>query len=272
MKITFWGPKSSGKTTYLAMVYGIALKSAINWIIAPGDEASTIFIKDQINLIRKGNFPIPSQDQATYIYEITPGYNLPTEKEAPDLIEVLRDFLSGADIKKGDVEDFSPLTINFVDVPGEFYLSKPLEDPLWEDLENSDGLICLINPADTEKSFEYLFQLLHFLKIKCKESGRLIHNKLPHYIALCFSQIDQPQFREYINKPKEIVKLLEEKDMFSIEKILLQSIHLDRLKIITVSSVGTECGASDGTIANPGKINPINVLQPLKWFFEKMGK
>lgn len=270
MKITIWGPKSSGKTTYLTMVYGIALKSQIKWIIGPGDEASVSFIKEQINHIRVGKFPSPTIDKATYIYEITPGNRTHTGSDEKDLIEKIFDFLQGADLTKTDQEETGTLTINFVDMPGEDYLMKPLTDPLWDDLAESDGIICLINPADTENSFDYLFQLLYYLKIKVKESRKLIHNKLPQYVALCLSQIDQPEFREFIDKPKEIIERLENEDMFSIEKMLLQSISPDRLKIITISSVGIECGVNNGIIENPGKIDPINVLLPLKWFFQKM--
>ena len=73
MRISMWGPKSAGKTTYIAMVYGTALKSNTQWVIRPNDINSTNFVRDNINRIRSGGFPEPTflvEEPNMYQYQI----------------------------------------------------------------------------------------------------------------------------------------------------------------------------------------------------------
>lgn len=73
MRISMWGPKSSGKTTYIAMIYGTALKSNVKWVIRPDDIGSTEFVQENINTLRNGSFPLPTsivQEPNIYHYQI----------------------------------------------------------------------------------------------------------------------------------------------------------------------------------------------------------
>ena len=278
MRIALWGPKSSGKTTYLAMVYGTALKSRTRWIVRPNDISSTDFVRENVNRMRRGEFPLatipsPGQEPIYYSYEFRPGEDTSSKDEEKDLLESLFDFLKGSDLKRLDSPKQDRVIVEFADVAGEMYLSESLENPLWEHLATSDGLICLLDPLDAEDHFEITFQLLQYLWLKLKDRpNALIDGKLPHYVAFCFSKIDDPSLIQYLNKPKELVKFLELRMNMNIDKLLIQYVIPDRLKYFTISSVGQAAEAEGMAIQNPREISPINILEPLRWLFQTTGR
>lgn len=274
MRISMWGPRSSGKTTYIAMVYGTALKSNVNWIVKPNDLESTKFVRDNINLIRNGGFPpatMPVAEPNFYHYQIyaRSSNRAKDNGNEKEFMESVVDFVRGVSLESPAKKIPEDIIISLADVAGEQFLTESLDHPLWEHLAASEGLICLLDPADAQDHFDITFQLLQFLWLKLKErpNGLIDGGMLPHYVAFCFSKVDQPEFAKFVNKPRDLVLFLESQINLDIDKLLLQYFLPDRIKYFTISSVGLQAKVDGHLIENPRQILPINVLEPLQWLF-----
>ena len=281
MRISMWGPKSAGKTTYIAMIYGTALKSTTNWIVKPSDVESTNFVRLQINNLRKGEFPLPTSfvnEPLYYKYQIRSmkaNSSKKIQEDEKEFLDSLFEFIRGAEnenLTNGQKDE--EVTVTFADVAGEQFIQEDISHPLWDHLADSDALICLLDPSDANDHFEITYQLLQYLWLKLKDRpNALVNGMLPHYVAFCFSKMDQPEFIEFINRPKELVSYLENKSNLDIDKLLLQYVFPERLKYFTVSSVGLDANIdSSGRIVNPKEVHPINILEPLRWMFLVSGK
>jgi MinD-like ATPase involved in chromosome partitioning or flagellar assembly len=274
--ISLWGPKASGKDTYISMLYGTALKSNVEWLVRPNDMLSTNFVRDNINLIRNGEFPpatLPESEPLFYNYQIRTINSAALSKNSneKEFLESIVDFVRGVDVKSLDESPAENILISMADVAGEQFLTEPLEHQLWESLATSDGLICMLDPAEAENHFNITFQLFQFLWLKLKDRpNSLVKNTLPHYVAFCFSKIDQPEFSKYINKPHDLVLYLENQTNLDIDKLLLQYFLPDHIKYFTISSIGTQAKVDGPLIENPKDISPINILEPLRWLFLKL--
>lgn len=276
MKIAMWGPKSSGKTTYIAMIYGIGLLSSSKWSVRPKDIASTNFVREKINNIRRGEFPGPTQpspEPIYYQYEIRVRNETKSKDDDKELMEIVVDFFKGMDLKSQNPTSTSEeVVVSFADVAGEQYVQESLDHDLWNHLANSNGLICLIDPSDDSDFFDITFQLMQNLVMKMEQlQNKLINGYLPHYVAFCFSKIDNPEFSNYINKPKELMELLETRTGINIDKLISPFILPQRLKYFTVSAVGAEANVRSGRIQSPRTVKPVNLLEPLSWLFQSAG-
>jgi len=282
MRISMWGPKGSGKTTYIAMIYGTALKSNVKWVIRPNDLNSTQFVQENINAIRNGEFPTPTtyvQEPNIYKYQIhalNPAALSENENgNEKEFLESVVDFVRNVKLDQSSKKNASEeVVVSLADVAGEQFLTESLDHPLWEHLATSDGLVCLLDPAEAESHFDVTFRLLQFLWLKLKDRPNFLvnNNYLPHYVAFCFSKIDQSDFIGFVNKPRDLVLHLEKQNNLDIDKLLLQYFLPDRIKYFTISSIGMQAHVSGHTIENPKDIAPINILEPLRWLFLKSGK
>lgn len=282
MRVSMWGPKGSGKTTYIAMIYGTALKSNVKWVIRPDDIDSTQFVQENINTLRNGEFPLPTikvHEPNIYHYQIhtinAAALSDTENGNEKEFLESVVDFVRNVKLEQSPQKNTSEeIMISLADVAGEQFLDEPLEHPLWEHLATSEGLVCLLDPAEAEIHFNVTFRLLQFLWLKLKNRPNLLVKEkyLPHYVAFCFSKIDQPNFAQFINKPRDLVLHLEKQNNLDIDKLLLQYFLPDRIKYFTISSIGTQAKVSGPIIENPKDIAPVNILEPLQWLFMKAGK
>jgi GTPase SAR1 family protein len=278
-RISLWGPKGAGKTTYIAMIYGTALKSNIKWIIRPNDIASTQFVQENINIIRSGVFPTPTayvQEPNIYRYHIHALNSavLSENGNEKEFLESVVDFVRNVKSNQLSKKDTSKdIVISLADVAGEQFFNESLDHALWEYLATSDGLICLLDPSEAENHFDITFRLLQFLWLKLKNHpNMLVDGRLPHYVAFCFSKIDQPDFVKFLNKPHDLILYLESQMGLDIEKLLLQYFLPDRITYFTISSIGLQTKIDGPLIENPKDISPINILEPLQWLFRKLEK
>lgn len=280
-RISLWGPKGVGKTTYIAMIYGTALKSNVKWVIRPNDIESTEFVQENINIIRNGQFPLPTsyvQEPNIYRYHIhalNPA--ILSEKEGgaeKEFLESVVDFVRNVKLDQLSKKDASEeIVISLADVAGEQFFTESLDHPLWEYLASSDSIICLLDPSEAEYHFNSTFRLLQFLWLKLKNHpNMLVNGRLPHYVAFCFSKIDQPEFVKFLNKPGDLILYLETQTGLDIEKLLLQYFLPARIAYFTISSIGLQAKVKGPLIENPKDISPINILEPLQWLFLKLGK
>lgn len=269
--IALWGPKASGKDTYMSMLYATALKSNVKWVVRPNDILSTNFVRDSINFIRNGEFPpatLPESEPLFYNYQIERinSATLSKSSNEKEFLESLVDFVRGDTKVSSDKSVTKNIVISMADVAGEQFLTESLEHPLWENLAGSDGLICMLDPAEAENHFNITLQLLQYLWLKLKDRPNgLVKGRLPHYVAFCFSKIDQPEFSKFINKPRDLVLYLETQMNLDIDKLLIQYFIPDRIKYFTISSIGLQAKVDGSLIENPKDISPINILEPLQW-------
>ena len=287
LRIPLWGPRSSGKTTYLTMVYGASLLSDIKWTIRPNSIESMEFVRSNLNSIMQGRFPsatVPYPEIPYYSFEFWPGTPSKKDNSFANALAKLLSFLredkllnhnQGKYVNTENHQNHS-VVIDFADIAGEQYLNEPLDHPLWEHLASGDGLICLLDPNDMNDHFEITLNLLQFLWLKLKSrSHLLIDGKLPHYIAFCFSKIDQYRYFQYNDNPEALLELMETTTGINIHRMLQQYFLPERLKYFALSSIGRvevrEDDFDGGKIIDPRSIAPINVLEPLRWLFTITG-
>ena len=282
MKVALWGPRSAGKTTYIAMVYGASILSDdYRWIIRPTEVASMAFVEENFDKIRNGEFPQPTTvfEPTLYRYLFMPGIAKPKQKfgnREEDPIMRFHKWLlaSNDDVAAEHSSARRQIVTEFADVSGEAYLEQDSDSVLWSHLASCDGLICLLDPSDANDHFKITFRLLQYLWLKLQKENpqRLVNGMLPHYIAFCFSKMDLPEFREDINNPEHVLQRIQSRDALNIDKLLRQFVLPSRLKYFTISAIGTEAGFEDGRIQNPRELKPINVLEPLHWLFKMSDK
>jgi len=262
MKIAMWGPSGAGKTTYLTRLCTMAMSKSSKWTITTADEDSKNFKSINVGrMIEEGLFPPPNQvDADAKFYQ----FNFVPKKVEGGII----DWIIGTN-------EAPVITIGLADVAGERYLNDPLDSPLWQQLADSDGLICLIDPAN-RRNWSITDNLLESLQLKLKDTNRLVKNKLPHYVAFCFSKIDQPEFIQYSGgreeDKEELIKKLAFNPDLNLHRMLAQHVLPERLEYFFISSIGTECKpiGGGGEFSNPEKLSQINLLKPFTWLMDQI--
>ena len=164
------------------------------------------------------------------------------------------------------------MVVSFADVAGELYEEESLTSQLWDHLADSDGILCLLDPNENGADyFRMVFSLMQNLFLKQKElAGGLVNGRIPHYIAFCFSKIDHPDFHPLTNQHEKIIEFLATQTGINLDNLLSPYVLPERLEYFTISSLGTSAEIVDGQILAPQSISPINILQPLSWFFQNM--
>ena len=167
--------------------------------------------------------------------------------------------------------EFPGIAVSFADVAGERYLLEKSDSQLWNHLAGCHGLICLIDPEDCVDQFQATNRLGALLKqkIKNEKPDALIKGKryLPHYLSLCFSKMDRPEWKRFSENqspdPNELISYLEDESGFNIRKILETDFSPDRITFYYISSVGLNSSSDNGGTAKNKKIKPYNIFEPL---------
>ena len=270
-KIALWGPHDSGKTTFQAMLFGMALKSDSDWTFRPYDEESVATSINSLKMLMKGNFPASTKRGGVHVYRYVFS---PRDKDS--IINDDSRFERFAGFFEQTNENTDTLkyqaVIEYADISGESYLIEPLENSVWEYLSTSDAIICLLDPTQAEEHILVAFNFLQNLWLKQKHSSSLINGQLPQYFAFCFTKMDNPDVINYLDKPKELISYLDSKINIDIDKLVLQYILPNRIKYFTVSAIGLNASKDTPSTFEPQKINPINIFEPLKWLFHMMSK
>ena len=281
LKIGVWGPSSAGKTTFIVTVWGACLSPQSRWLATLADSPTSDFIIDRLTRLRKGEFPEPNKPQPEpihYQYLFSPK---PTKqqnqagKTTKSPFESLKEWINADDVRTPTkVTGNSNLKISFTDVAGEQYFKDALDSPLWDDIVTCDGLLCILDPSDSEEHLKMVLKLGQNLRLKSNDSPRLIGNYLPHYIALCFSKIDRPEFYPFHDRPDELNAKLSEETGIDLQSVLNNFFVPDRTKVFCVSAIGVNANGQSlvqsGQIVTPNKIRPINIIAPLRWLFESL--
>lgn len=292
-RIGLWGPHASGKTVYMVALYLASRMTGIeddNWKISleDVDDASRALFDGLADNLRKGIFPPPNPPEQKepdiynfvfYPNEKVDKKRIALRKDSEDKLATYWD--SFTKFMTQDPEDeikketeFPGISVSFADVAGERYLHEEQDSKLWNHIAGCQGLICLIDPEDCYDQFvttNRLGQILH-QKIKKENPDALIDNRryLPHYVSLCFSKIDKPEWKDYQRgngkSALDLLDYLEQETGYSIRKILEVDFSPDRIKYNLISSIGEVDMDDSGKIK---KIKPYNIFAPLNEWVNK---
>lgn len=280
LRIGVWGPHSAGKTTYIITVWGACLAREARWSVRLDDAQTSEFIIERLTLLRNGEFPeptIPQPEPLHYSYLFSPRTsNKKSNKFGSDKspLEAFRNWIASSDVTTPTKVVGNGLIVSFTDVAGDQYFKDPLDSPLWDDIWSCDGILCLLDPSNPLEHFQMTLKLGQNLWLKSKGSNRLIGNSLPHYIALCFSKIDQSEFYPYRDKPNELNAKLDNETGMDTHAMLSNFFLPERINVFCMSAIGVDDHEQslvrDGRIENPHRIRPINIISPLRWLFESL--
>lgn len=285
-RIGLWGPHSAGKTVYMVSLYLASRMSGEEndkWKISleDVDDQSRALFDGLADNLRKGIFPPPNPPEKgepdLYNFVFYPNTkdkttNVKISRDTEDKLSTYwKKFAKFATEEPGSSSEenkFPGISVSFADVAGERYLLEKSDSQLWDHLAGCHGLICLIDPEDCYDQFQATNRLGAILhqKIKKENPDALINNKryLPHYISLCFSKMDRPEWKEYLSKkapdPDGLITRLEEESGFNIRKILEVDFSPDRITYNYISSVGEVYNEGEDT---KKRIKPQNIFQPL---------
>jgi len=293
-RVGLWGPKGAGKTVYMVSLY-LASKTSLykDWRISLDgvDDDARAFFDGMAGNLLKGIFPPPNPPEKgepdIYNFVFYPNHKKDTEhpnpkftRETEDKLSVfwkkVGDFLTKDEEESATTTDLPGIAISFADVAGERYLKEKSDSVLWEHLAGCQGLICLIDPTDCVDQFQATSRLGGLLKQKITndQPDALIDGKryLPHYLSLCFSKMDRPVWKDFVNSkeernPDELVTFLEKETGFNIMSILETDFSPDRIKLHFISSVGLDYEFDDKS-KKPKPVHPYNIFAPLNAWIE----
>ncbi len=189
VKISLWGPPTSGKTTYLAALDQAVTRtrnnrSAGNWRIVADDPKSSEKLKDWTHrLVQERQFPEKTEVgeeiplQWWFIGDLT-GTEYEQRRRG-------RRKPSQAECK---------FMLDLVDVSGEAFshsAEREIKEKALNRLEEADGLIYLFDPIterDKRSAFPYLDSILKDLSFRMKD--KLITGRLPHQVSVCVTKFD----------------------------------------------------------------------------------
>jgi hypothetical protein len=269
-KIALWGPHGSGKTTFQAMLYRMALSSTSKWTFRPYDEESVETSINNLEMIMGGSFPPSTKPDGVHVYRYV--FWLKDKDIKTDDESRFEQWFSGFFPKTDEPNDAlkHQAVIEYADISGESYLTEPIDNPVWEYLSTSDAIICLLDPMQAKDNILITFKFLENLWLKQKKSSSLLNGQLPQYFAFCFTKMDMPDIVKYIDKPRELISYLDSKINLDIDRLLLQYILPDRLKYFTISAIGLNAKKESQLNFEPREIYSINIFQPLLWLFHMM--
>lgn len=262
IRIGIWGSAGVGKTAYLLSLYISARQSGSEWLVG-FDEYTPKGMRESFMesafAMLKGRWPMPNSlrvepDSYGMIF-----YPSPEKSELKDtkngfVSSVLKFFTEEPDL----IKKKPGLLVYINDVAGEEYILEPVESPLWQYMSGCNGIICLIDPSNLDEQLQNLNKLgeLLYLKTKKEMPDALINGRyLPHYISVCFTKMDRPEWRSMLDSPTDVLITIEELTGISLQRQLWISFLPDRVNFYCISSVGLE-------YEKTGKIKPINVLAP----------
>lgn len=241
IRIGIWGTSDSGKTTYLAMLYN-ALVLSKDWRVEV-DKPGRKFVKNNLNDIKNGNFPPPTEIADTlniFTYTLTP------------------------ESYKGTGTKF---VLNFIDAPGQFYedilgnaatkvrvtgaRSQPANgDTQVSETQNysgdivdyllsCDGIIFLLDPIQSQEKSNSYWTMLLDLFMEFQERSRRKDTdtqRLQQYMAFCVTKVDKKEIWSQGKKSADLARNVMGEDLF--ESLEINFCFPNRYKFFSVASIG----------------------------------
>ncbi len=290
IKIGLWGGPSSGKTTYLsALRMAALLEPEGGWRVTGLEKefpGSSTFLAANTKLLRQGGFPQATTNPSEYKFEIN-------GTVTPKLLSGLPDILR----KMAGIERQVNFSLYVRDYPGgDFSQMSDIQDSMWKNLAECDGLIYLYDVETKFDAFDYVNLTPDFL-LQLTAPQRRINNKLPQFLAICISKFDSrevfeplreaglvqnnlkdPRLTPYVTEPKKAFEKLADP---LVTKTMERFFDPQRIQYFFSSSVGfyappnspinMEDYSNVGDLPGGPKIRsgrntfPVNVFTPLMW-------
>ncbi|MFM7582319.1 MAG: TRAFAC clade GTPase domain-containing protein [Caldilinea sp.] len=275
IRIGIWGPRASGKTTYLVTLFHECLISN-DWDIAPLDKSTVKFISDNHRLIHlKGLFP-PSTDAGQTSY-----YQFQLSRRRQGIFKSTRQ---------------QTVSLGFLDPSGEWYENTedarskyPIEIDPYAFLAQSSALLFLIDPkpdflqyaeqgeGENHSYFELLIQTIYDIK-----DLQLADQPSPQYLAIAFTKMEQPNRWERRTRLQDYAReVLGEHTIRVIETAFPAQYY----KFFAVSAVGMledgrpnvetisdEQRQDRAHIISPARLKPLSIFEPIEWLLSKLVK
>ena len=254
VKFGIWGPRSSGKTTYLVM---LRYDAPPGWEVRPFSEGGgEIFVSGRQYLREDLEFLLPT----------------PMGVPKPLYLEM-----------QGPGKFFGErvMRIHLPEASGELFANPDSDEaePIVDQLSKYHGLLWLIDPENTATRYDsydgpksYLTLIDEWLiKINDAQGG----GKVKMHVAFCLTKMDLFPHSKHFDRPADYCFDLLGKDF---EVILRNSCDPQRVRFFATSAIGYK-GSPDEKISNrdpndPNKLlspaNPINLFQPFEWLFTEI--
>lgn len=281
IKIGIWGPRQSGKTTYISTLYHECLLSD-SWHIKPLDLITKNFITgSHMELRRGGVFPMRSDPTETPVYRFELSHT----------------------VRNGLRKEKKVFMLEFPDPGGEWYddyyaakAKYPADADPMKYLLHSSALLFLIDPkpffqkpvSEGGTGADYFKVFMDTLFEIDQHRSMLQATDELQYLALAFTKIDQQGLWERRHRLEDIAKdILETETIRQIETAFPRR----AMELFAVSSVGVldsegsggeqrsnieditlEDGSTKPHIIDTRKMKPYNVFEPLEWLIQKIRK
>lgn len=198
VRIGLWGASSSGKSSFLAAL-GLSTMTREtmkgDWKVFGADDTSTNFLIASTNsLENRKQFPPPTQSATTYDFSLK-GSVQRVQQQNPTMLDRFK-----GKPAQSVVDEEMAFSLTFVDVPGESFDVKDLEDAddpkrldeVLEEFDHCQALLFLYDPEENSTNFDVFYPLVFALSSKLDRENRLVNGKLPHFLAMCVTKFDHP--------------------------------------------------------------------------------
>lgn len=204
VQIGLWGSARSGKTTYLSAIPIAAMQNAgnsSNWVVSGLGEVERKTLTEGVDLLARGRrFPprTTAVDPLTWSFMgEEAGGEQAGKVSASEPSRWWRRWRRWPTARSTQLIDFA---LELQDVPGEYYQTGKVDPRVVDHLASSQALLYLFDPilgaaVDTE-SFAFFHATLQEVAARVRDEGRLVDNRLPHYVSVCVTKFDDPLFFE----------------------------------------------------------------------------
>jgi len=256
-RIGFWGDFNSGKTTLLASLY--AKRHELGWEMMPenpSDNEVRRFIQEVNDLAQKGILPAatPGGSVREYVFTFEP-------IKQPQWYRLI-----GNPIR---------YRVEIVDVSGEDVTRRGDQQIAFESLDQSEGILMLIDPKAEHDNLVNLFDIVRALEAS------------KHHYAFCLTKMDLDENYPYFSDPQAYLEQVLGDSTFGEIRHLFKKGLARTFAVSAAGRYQTPSGSErpnliyvvddqgnrdrQGRLAKIGKLwSPIGIIEPLDWLFKKV--
>ncbi len=172
---------------------------------------------------------------------------------------------------------YKDIKFDFLDPAGEFFenpeLDAAYDNLIFNTIEKSRGLICLIEPEPQRKNDYFSLLLKNFSKIKTAFSSKRGYRQIPIPVAICISKMDLCD--NFINDPKNFDIKRFAKELMGESSFSVLTNYLKVYKIFGVSSIGWDDQGNrnyfvdeEGNVRPKGEPRPVHVFETVEWLLK----
>jgi hypothetical protein len=299
--ITIWGPPTTGKTAFLAVLdHALAGKPSLGWRVVGRNDISTNELANLMTtMVSGGTFPRATQDLAIYEWELVKWVRK-------------RSFTYWLWLRAREVERAIPLRV--VDAPGGFanpgvWEETPVAKELVEAITNSAGIVFIYDPTrefQEGDAYRHTYSVLAHVD----SASEWLSGRLPHFLAVCVAKFDDQRVYDsaamvnmaaYDSENGDVPYVDEEfaEEFFNrmcqipthpaahgLLKMIKPRFHEKRMKFFVTSAVGFYVNPATGRFdpgdcenVVPGEpprvrsdIRPINIAECVDWLANKVDR